>query len=239
MENHRPLSLHVATGALEKEGYQRIGVGLFIVDLNNGKIWTNTELHDKPISKRRKGQVSFPMETRKVGETIKGNILGALEEFRPLQSNEELVWIKNISYKGKYELVPNNAVDIVMLGLRNKQPETDNSLEHPIIYEDRALEIIMRKLRVATALLSVDRGMYVEVKHKGWLDIDELLKHPKILRPGTEQFLKLAQDEEWIKDFINSVNSVPSYMLEKCDNRFDFQRFWLERDTFPDMNTEM
>jgi len=57
-----------------------LGLGLVIINPNNGKIWTVTEQKDKPKTLRIKGQRSIPFETMKIDETPFENLMGAMAE---------------------------------------------------------------------------------------------------------------------------------------------------------------
>jgi hypothetical protein len=74
----------------EKKKKTSAGVAVLIVGLDpsrNGNneldplIWTITELKNKPETNKLAGQISSPAETRKNGENIEDNVLGALAEF--------------------------------------------------------------------------------------------------------------------------------------------------------------
>lgn len=57
-----------------------LGLGLVIINPNNGKIWTIVEQKDKPKTLRIKGQRSIPFETMKIDETPFENLMGAMAE---------------------------------------------------------------------------------------------------------------------------------------------------------------
>ena len=136
---------------LKSEGVKKVGIGLIIVDLNTKKIWSIVEKGKKSSTQRKIDETSIPMETRKTNETIMQNAIGGLSEFRELQEGEELVWLDGgYSYKGRYPFVDGVVADVILIGLRNKRPETYLKLKNK------------------------------EVDPKGWMDINELINEPKL-----------------------------------------------------------
>lgn len=83
----------------------------------NPMLWTTIEKKSKSATERFAGQISFPAETRKIGEDRFSNMLGALPEF---SENNNL--IKNLvfmhsplSYVEGRISVKNNPVDLAIL----------------------------------------------------------------------------------------------------------------------------
>ncbi len=70
----------VTTGFVEEEVKHMYGIGVVIIHAYTGNILTVKELQDKERTGRKRGQVSIPLETRKPGEDVYTNLLGALPE---------------------------------------------------------------------------------------------------------------------------------------------------------------
>jgi len=56
------------------------GVGIIVVHERTGQMWVHEDLKDRPLTGRKKGQKSIPLEMRKDGESPRENILGSLAE---------------------------------------------------------------------------------------------------------------------------------------------------------------
>lgn len=104
-------------------GVRKVGVGVFLVDLETGRVCTVLEKTGKGSTGRKAGDISILLETRKEKESVLDNVVGAMEEVREMQAGEELVWIDGVSYKGRYSLVPNVLGDLCVIGLKNRQKE--------------------------------------------------------------------------------------------------------------------
>lgn len=57
-----------------------VGMGVVIVNSETGDLWTVREKLDKEKTDRKSGQLSIPLETRKIGESPRGNLQGAMAE---------------------------------------------------------------------------------------------------------------------------------------------------------------
>lgn len=64
----------------EKEPTEIHGLGVVIINAETGEIWAVRERSDKAATGRKRGQLSIPLETRKVGESFEENLKGALAE---------------------------------------------------------------------------------------------------------------------------------------------------------------
>lgn len=64
----------------EREPVEIHGLGVVIINAKTGEIWAVRERSDKAATGRKRGQLSIPLETRKVGETFEENLKGALAE---------------------------------------------------------------------------------------------------------------------------------------------------------------
>jgi len=129
------------TMRLKEQGIKKLGMAVFIVDLETKKIWTVKENVKKPSTKREVGVLTIPLETRKVVrrrlEWGYNNVLGALDEFRELQPGEELIIIgfeldQISSFKGAcapfswiYKITLNASWEI----LRNRKRDSHVSIE--------------------------------------------------------------------------------------------------------------
>jgi len=197
MIEHYPIPQKVAykrVDQLKSEGIKKVGIGLFIVDLDTKKIWTILEKEKKTITQRKIGETSIPMETRKTQEFIIDNVIGGLSEFRELKSGEELVWIDNgYSYRGRYPFVEGVVADVVLIGIRNRQIE--------------------KRLRLSNR----------EVEPVGWKDINELISESR-LRNGVGGFLELAKKEGWIDQFIEKARqgNDGQRIIRRGDEQLDY-----------------
>lgn len=57
-----------------------VGMGVVIINGQTGEIWAIKEKLDKEKTGRANGQLSIPLETRKIGESPWGNLEGAMAE---------------------------------------------------------------------------------------------------------------------------------------------------------------
>lgn len=120
---------------IELEGKPNsIGVALVIVGIDprrNGEnstdptIWTVREKKTKESTQKVAGQISFPGETRKVGEKPTPNIIGALSEFTDnnFQINHNL-FLTPSSFRPGIVSIRGNPVDIAVLMYVG--PQTDS-----------------------------------------------------------------------------------------------------------------
>jgi len=118
-------AVYVPETRLNASGVKKVGVGIFIVEMQTGRVWTVEEKQSKVSTSRRPGSVSIPLETRKVGETVMENVVGALQEFRPLAPGEWLEYRDAESYKGRFPLMPGVLGDLVVVGLHGYDPRAD------------------------------------------------------------------------------------------------------------------
>lgn len=108
---------------LENLGIKKIGTVVFIVELESRKIWVVEEKTTKDSTGKTNGSISVPLETRKKGEFIQQNTLGAFEEFRSLRKEDEVVWVHGISYKGRFNFIPKVLADVVIVGVRGNKED--------------------------------------------------------------------------------------------------------------------
>jgi hypothetical protein len=193
---------------LAKEGIRKVGVGIFIVDLDSHEIWVVKEKKGKKGHNgtgREIGDLTIPMETRKKGESIISNVQGGLAEFRQLKQGEKLIWVDGHSYVGRHELVPHVEADIVILGLRNRI--SDNS-----------------------STTTVDSA---EVDPVGWMPLDTLRAESQ-LRQGVASFLDLAINQNWIGKFVTAINN-PSFRQRTVDSSLDLTQLFKSRELTSDI----
>ncbi len=57
-----------------------IGMAAVIINASTGEIWSVEEQVSKALTGRQAGQLSIPLETRKIGESIMSNLEGAMAE---------------------------------------------------------------------------------------------------------------------------------------------------------------
>jgi len=170
-------------------------VGLFIVDIDTGNIWCVKELTSSAKTAKKAGQVSIPLETKKVNETSVGTVIGGLEEFKDLEKDESLIYITgSISSKGQYKYENGNFVDFMVLGYSK-----GSNISPDLQVRDKQVE-----------------GL-------GWMSIVELSKADN-LRTGLRPFLELAIRENWIEGFRSQLlsNQIPQIILKKGDSRLDY-----------------
>lgn len=103
-----------------------IGVALVIVGIDPSKngenatdptIWTVIEKKTKPQTEKVAGQISFPGETRKIGEKLTPNIVGALSEFSRdnFDISHNLFFMRKSSYVPEKVSIRGNFVDLMVL----------------------------------------------------------------------------------------------------------------------------
>ncbi len=103
-----------------------IGVTLAIVGIDPGRngenvvdpsIWTVKERKTKPETEKTEGQISLPGETRKIGEGLMPNVIGALSEFTDdsFDIRHNLFFVKESSFVQAKVSIKGNPVDIVVL----------------------------------------------------------------------------------------------------------------------------
>ena len=121
----------------EAPNVRSAGIALLIVGVdplrngdnrNNPFFWTIQELEEKPETDKRRGDISIPAETRKIGETREKNLLGAFAEFCDDQSlpylREHLFMAEGV-FRQRGININGNLVDVSALIY-------DGSLDHPL-----------------------------------------------------------------------------------------------------------
>jgi hypothetical protein len=137
---------------------------------NNPMFWTILEKKPKSATERLIGQISFPADTRKIGEDARSNMLGSLPEFS--ESNElirRLIFMPSSHIEGKIS-VKNSPVDLEVLLV-------DGFPDSPIVPLDAD-----------------------EVSANGWMSMRDLEKmqeeNPSSLRSFVGQIVDLEKSEK-------------------------------------------
>ncbi len=108
---------------VEVERAASIGVALVIVGIDpsrNGenasdpKIWTVKERKTKPETEKTAGQISFPGETKKTGEDLWPNVVGALAEFSDRDSALNSLFVMPNSHYSNVISIRGNPVDLIV-----------------------------------------------------------------------------------------------------------------------------
>lgn len=169
---------YVPLNQLEKLNINKVGVVVLVVNVHNRKIWTIEELKTKQSTGKVNGQIGIPAETRKQGELICHNVLGALTEEMGIDKNhparENFYYIDGISYKGRYQfVVPGKKIhaDVVML-VYNGNTHIDFCPQIGKFGTD-------------------------EVAPAGWMELKDLQQNEKV-RSGLQYILQTAIKNDWI-----------------------------------------
>lgn len=163
---------------LDSREVKKIGVAVFVIELETGQIWTVRERNSSGVTGKNTGDLSLPMETRKKGESVMSNTVGAMEEFPVTGDGDKLVWIDGVSYKGRYPLVPGVLVDVIVVGFRGRG----------ITWGKNGF---------------CDDEVYCG----GWKEA-ALLTGESNLRSGVNNCLELCEKNNWISDFLNEMNGL-------------------------------
>lgn len=180
--------------AVETDRKVSIGVALVIVGIDpsrNGenaedpKVWTVIEKKSKSETEKIVGQISFPGETRKNGESLSQNIIGALLE---VTDNTHLVgnnlfYLPDSSHIEGGVSIKSNPIDLVVLIY-------NGSLEIPLV--------------------PVDDG---DVKPNRWMTIDEinqvLRQDQDTVRKFSRDILNLETSENRISRVVKDYLHFP------------------------------
>lgn len=202
-----------------REKRSSFGVTLVIVGIDpsrNGenetqpKIWTIREKNSKISTERLKGQISFPAETKKDGEGLIHNMLGALSEFVDAEGKmmDNLFLIQGLSFMEEKINVRGNPADIAVLIY-------EGDLDMPI--------------------KPVDDG---EITPNGWMTIEELRRKPsENIRSFSRDILSMEKQEGFIgrivaEYFRNPTKRIPLRSMLPKD--FSIKEFHDHREKFPD-----
>lgn len=204
---------------VETERKPSIGTILAIVGIDpnrNGEnasdplLWTTIERKPKLATDRIQGQISFPADTRKVGEGVMGNVVGSLAEF---SNNERLIRealsLMPSSLAERRVFVRGNPADLIVIIF-------DQSLTHPIVPFD------------------VD-----EVDGNGWMSIRQLRgEDPSHLRSFVRDIVKMEEDDGLINrvvtDFFRSQQArIPFSTVLPSD--FSMASFHGQREKLVDV----
>lgn len=202
-----------------REKRSSFGVALVIVGIDprrNGenethpKIWTIEEQKSKDGTERVKGQISFPAETKKDGEGLFSNMLGALSEFVDASGKmtDNLFLIQGLSFMEEKINVRGHPADIAVL-----------------IYEgdlDRPIK-------------PVDDG---EITPNGWMTIEELGRKPsENIRSFSRDILSMEKQGGFIDRIVKEYFGNPMKRLPlraMLPEDFSIREFHDQREKFPD-----
>lgn len=195
------------------------GVALVIVGIDpsrNGEnilepmLWTIRERKSKPGTERREGQISFPAETKKDGEELIPNMLGALSEFVDASGKmmDNLFLIQGLSFMEGKISTRGNPADLVIL-----------------IYEGQLDKLIE----------PVDHS---EVTPNGWMTIEDLRKADQNkIRAFTKDVLGFEESEGLISKVVAAYFRDPMERLplrSMLPEDFSIKGFHDHREKFPD-----
>ncbi len=170
--------------------FRKIVTAVCIVRIDTGEVF-EVETYKYP------GKHGIITETRKFGECIIDNVLGALAEFGELGKNEELFWLDGYSYKGRFQAKPRVLMDVVIIGIDGN----DIKKKHTPFDTD---EITSSSWIKPTTL-------FAQPMREGGKDLFEL-----ILQSGwIEEFRKMTKANSAKKRIITSDFNVKNY----CENR--------------------
>lgn len=207
--DRKPLGL-----AETKERLAGVGVAVLIVGLDSSRngdnesdplIWTISELKSKFETDKVAGEISIPAETRKNGESVEDNVLGALTEFCDdttfsLYVKKHVIRMDGKWYREKGIIVRERFVDVAVL-----------------IY-DGALDFPLKPTCPE------------EVSPNGWVKKSELVMSSK-LRDVSRQALDLDSRENLIRDALESYHRNPERKRQVFPETFDsMQKFSNKRN---------
>ncbi len=204
---------------IEVERRQSIGTILAIVAIDpsrngenasNPRLWTTIEEKPKSATDRIKGQISFPADTRKVGESEIHNAIGSLAEF---SDNDRLIrkglFLMPSSFIERTVPVKGNPVDLVVVVF-------DGFLANPIVPFDKN-----------------------EVSANGWMSREDLKKEdPSRLRSFVREVIAMEEADgpinRVITDYFQSQHArIPLDTLLPPD--FSIASFYSQRERLPDV----
>lgn len=206
--------------SIEGEKKPSIGTILAIVGIDSNRngenasdplLWTTIEKKAKPITDRIKGQISFPADTRKVGEDILRNAIGSLAEFSDDGSlMKKTLSLMPSSFTERTVSVKGNPVDLVVVVF-------DESLTRPIIPFD------------------LD-----EVSPNGWMSLEKLKKEdPSHLRSFVREIISMEKKEDGpinrvIRDYFEFQQArIP--LSNILPSGFSMVDFYAQREKLPDV----
>ena len=202
-----------------KEGEipQSIGIAVLVVGVdktrngdnsNDPLIWTIKELEAKTETGKKPGEISIPAETRKVGETRKDNVLGALAEFcddTSLDYIRQHLFLAQGVFGEKVINVNGNSVDLTVL-----------------VY-DGDLSLPLSPLNSS------------EVSPNGWMHKSEIQDSEgvrSVLRQAIEQDTYHSLSANVLNIYSNKRGEL-SPVID--DNFTTISEFYRRRETLPDM----
>ena len=204
---------------IEIERKQSIGTILAIVGIDpskngentsNPRLWTTIEEKPKSATDRIKGQISFPADTRKVGENKIRNAIGCLAEF---SDDDRLIregmFLMPSSFIERTVQVKGNLVDIVVVVF-------DGFLANPIVPFDKN-----------------------EVSPNGWMSREDLKKEdPSRLRSFVREIIKMEETDgpinKVVTEYFQSQHArIPLSII--LPPSFSIASFHNQRERLPDV----
>lgn len=204
---------------IEIERKQSIGTILAIVGIDpsrngenasNPRLWTTIEEKPKPATDRIKGQISFPADTRKVGENKIDNTIGCLAEF---SDDDRLIreglFLMPSSFIERTVPVKGNPVDLVVVVF-------DGFLANPIVPFDKN-----------------------EVSANGWMSREDLKKEdPLRLRSFVREVITMEETDGPISNLVTDYFKFQQARIPLSvilPPSFSISSFYNQRERLPDV----
>ncbi|OGH24339.1 MAG: hypothetical protein A3B47_01065 [Candidatus Levybacteria bacterium RIFCSPLOWO2_01_FULL_39_24] len=209
--------LFSARQTIESEKRPSAGIAMVIIgidpnkngeNINSPVLWTNIEKKPKLETDRLAGQISFPSDTRKIGEDKLSNMLGTLPEF---SGNDGL--IRSLSFTSSSYI--NEAIKI-----------KENHYDLMIVFLNGFL---------ATPIIPLDGN---EVSANGWMRLEELRKlqkeNPSMLRSFVEQIIGGELIGKAVDDYFRFPKErIPFSTI--LPRNFSIANFYKVREKLPDV----
>ena len=203
-QEHSPLN------EVERPG--SVGVALVIVAIGSygsgdgPLVWTIAEKTTKPETEKYEGQISLPAETKKTGEKLLENLVGALAEFTDSdEAIQDLFILPETFISQQPALVRGMQVDIAFLLYRGPTQVTHIPLDTP------------------------------EIEAHGWMPAREIAKLNGEVRGLAHDSLTLALSTGVLETLAREQErAIPLRGLLHPD--FSIRRFIQERDKRPDIS---
>ena len=213
-------ALFLGRRALELEKKPSIGTILIIVgidpskngeNIDNPLLWTTMEKKSKEATNKFEGQISFPADTRKIGEDIMHNAIGSLAEF---SDNERLI-------RGALSLMPSSFIEKAI-------SVKGNLVDLAVVIFDESL---------TCPIIPLDLN---EVDPNGWMSMDRLKKEdPSRLRSFVREIIAMEDKmdspiKRVIADYLKFEQArIPLSAI--LPSGFSMVDFYNQRERLPDM----
>lgn len=177
-------------------------------NITNPALWTNIERKPKPATDRLMGQISFPSDTRKIGEGKLFNMLGTLAEFTEDDSLIKRLSFMPSSYTNRAIQVKENYIDLMVVFLSGLP---------------------------TTPITPLDKD---EVIANGWMQLGELQRlhreNPSMLRSFVGQII----GGDFISRVIDDYFKFPQERIllsSVVDHAFSIANFYRQREQLSDV----